>query len=60
MNREVPRRLGCTSRGGLDEVLWAWRAKLAPGAPETAYCAEHELVAGLFVKQGEAVGKQVL
>src|SRR5262249_19317765 len=36
------------------------RAELTVGAPEAAHRPEHELAAGLFAEQGEAVGKQVL
>src|SRR5262249_9663808 len=56
---EVPRRLGRAWRSGFDEALWACRAELALGEPETAYGPEHKLVAGLFGEDGEAVGKQV-
>src|SRR5262249_34158276 len=59
-NRKVPCRLGRACRSGLDETLWVCREELAAGAPETTYCPQHKLVAGLFVEQGKTVVQQVL
>ena len=43
--------------GIASHALSAWRTKLDAVRQETAYRPEHELVAGLLVEQGEAVGK---